>query len=581
MKKIALNIFVLVIFQCSFSQKKDENIGSEVVNIVKPYTPTLSDAFKLKDVPTINEEMPEPKKAIQYSIFSFPVASTFIPSKGKAVDVEKEDLPKGFSNYAYLGFGNYATAQADVFLAHQISNSDYWGARLQHISSQGGIKEVVLDDKFMTTQGYFTYGSKSKNLSWNVDLNIKNQMINWYGLPTNNILFNQQQIDSIDSKQMYNTMGLSADVLMKDGFFNQAKVYFKRFSDDYKSGENRFFIQPDFNFEVDQLKFNALVTLDYVGGKWKNDSILLGKTNYTNLLAGIQPSLLYQQDDFSVSLGAGLFLANLKQDTVSDTNFYIYPNIKASYKLVGDLLIAYAGAVGGLQQNSYAQYVDKNPFVSPNLTILPTDNSFDVYGGLKGKIANSVAFDVKAALKNEKYKAFFVSNSYNSSLVSPLGFQYGNSFQVLYDNLNTFTVFGELKADISKKTTFGISGSFAAYSPSNFEKAWNLPQLNIESTFTTQFGPKWYGSAQVFFVGERYDWVTEEDRSAINPVYTNKIETLDSYFDLNLQLIYKYSPRWNFYLKGNNLANQQYNKWANFPVQGIQIVIGASYKFDF
>ena len=29
------------------AQKKDENIGTEVVNVVKPYTPTISDAFKV------------------------------------------------------------------------------------------------------------------------------------------------------------------------------------------------------------------------------------------------------------------------------------------------------------------------------------------------------------------------------------------------------------------------------------------------------------------------------------------------------------------------------------------------------
>ena len=44
---------------------------------------------------------------------------------------------------------------------------------------------------------------------------------------------------------------------------------------------------------------------------------------------------------------------------------------------------------------------------------------------------------------------------------------------------------------------------------------------------------------------------------------------------------YTFSKRLNFFLKGNNLANQQYNRWANFPVQGIQILGGASYKFDF
>jgi hypothetical protein len=47
-KYIIIGIFAFAT-QLTFSQVKDENIGSEVVNIVKPYTPTISDAFKVKE----------------------------------------------------------------------------------------------------------------------------------------------------------------------------------------------------------------------------------------------------------------------------------------------------------------------------------------------------------------------------------------------------------------------------------------------------------------------------------------------------------------------------------------------------
>ena len=85
MNKLNRIIIVLVIFgiQFSFSQKKDENIGSEVVNIVKPYTPTISDAFKVKETPVLEDEEDQKKETIQYNIFSFPVASTFTPAKEK------------------------------------------------------------------------------------------------------------------------------------------------------------------------------------------------------------------------------------------------------------------------------------------------------------------------------------------------------------------------------------------------------------------------------------------------------------------------------------------------------------------
>jgi hypothetical protein len=63
--------------------QKKEDIGSEVVNVVKPYTAAISDAFKVPETPVLDDEGCK-KETIKYSIFSFPVASTFTPSKGKA-----------------------------------------------------------------------------------------------------------------------------------------------------------------------------------------------------------------------------------------------------------------------------------------------------------------------------------------------------------------------------------------------------------------------------------------------------------------------------------------------------------------
>jgi hypothetical protein len=40
-------------FVCS---KKEENIGSEVVNVVKPYTAAISDAFKVPETPVLDDE---------------------------------------------------------------------------------------------------------------------------------------------------------------------------------------------------------------------------------------------------------------------------------------------------------------------------------------------------------------------------------------------------------------------------------------------------------------------------------------------------------------------------------------------
>ena len=584
MKKLNIIALVLVVFgiQISFSQVKDENIGSEVVNIVKPYTPTISDAFKVKETPLLDDEDNQKKEVIQYNIFSFPVASTFTPAKGKAAGVDKTEKEKLYNNYATLGFGNYPTINAELFITQNLSRSNYVGGMLRHLSSQGGINDLVLDDKFYNTSLDVTYGVRERDMSWNVDLGVKNQIYNWYGLPTDAILFDDPTIASIDSKQTYNTIALGGKMSLKDGFFNDASMQFKRFSDGLGSGENRFFIKPNFDFDVMNQKIKADFVVDYVGGSFDRMYDVNSELQYSTIIAGTKPSILYQQDDLSVQIGAGVYYATAKINGESDGKIFVYPNVKASYKIVGDILVAYAGAEGDLQQNSYADFVDQNTFVSPTLFVVPTDNKYDIYVGMKGKLANSVAFNVRASYLNQDDKALFVSNEYNPANGNTEGYAYGNSFGVVYDNVTTLSMFGELKADFSKNITFGINGTFNTFSTDTQAEAWNLPQLKIGATLDFDITEKWYAGANIFFVGERKDIVTiQDDVLVFPPTFSQQEVTLDSYFDLNAHVGFKYNTRLTAFLKGNNLANQEYNRWANFPVQGIQVLLGANYKFDF
>ena len=585
MNKYKIYLSVLIVFtafQFSFSQKKNENIGSEVVNIVKPYTPTISDAFKVKETPVLEDEEEQKKETIQYNIFSFPVASTFTPAKGKAAGVDKTEKEKLYNNYATLGFGNYPTINAELFITQNLSRSNYVGGMFRHLSSQGGIKDLELDDKYGNTSLDLTYGVRERDMSWNVDLGVKNQIYNWYGLPTKNIFFDDATIGGIDSKQSYNTIALGGKMSFKDGIFNEATMQFKRFSDGFGSGENRFFIKPDFDFEIMSQKIKADFVVDYVGGSFDRMLDVDSELKYSTIIAGTKPSILYQQDDLSIQIGAGIFYATAKVNGESDGKIFVYPNIKASYKLVGDILIAYAGAEGGLQQNSYADFVEDNAFVSPTIFVSPTDNKYDIYAGLKGKLANAVAFNVRASYLNQDDKAMFVSNEYNPANANTEGYAYGNSFGVVYDNVKTISLFGELKADFSKNVAFGVNATYNNFSTDMESEAWNLPQLKVGTSIDFDINEKWYAGANVFFVGERKDRVTvQDDMLAFPATFTQQVQNLDSYFDLNAHVGYKYNARLTGFLKANNLANQQYNRWTNMPVQGIQILLGANYKFDF
>ncbi|KGO87783.1 TonB-dependent receptor [Flavobacterium rivuli WB 3.3-2 = DSM 21788] len=567
--------------QATYAQKKDENIGTEVVNVVKPYTPTISDAFKVKETPVIEDAQDAPKEEIKYNIFSFPVASTFTPAKGKAAAVDKEKKEKLFKNYATLGLGNYGTINGELFVTENIDDTQYVGGTFRNLSSQGGIDGVKLDDAYRTTGVDLTYGNRKESYTFNTDIGFQNQRYNWYGLPVEYQVFDDATLAGIDEKQTYNTFYVGGKIATKDSFFHEASAQYKRFWDAFGSAENRFFIKPSFDVDISETKVKVDLVADYVGGDFEHNYYTPDALSYSNFNLGIQPSIVYQQADLSVQLGAGVFYSMGKQNNDSDNKFYIYPQIKASYKVVGDLMVAYAGAEGKLNQNSYADLAGQNQFVSPTLAVVPTSQQYDLYVGLKGKLANAVSYNIRGSYMNEDDRAFFTSN--NPFAITPeaevKGYSYGNSFGVLYDKLKTISFFGELKADFSQNITFGINGTYNSYTTDQ-EQAWNLPEIKVGSSLDVKITEKWFAGANVFFVGDRYDRVFNPNLTDPT-LFDTQLVTLKSYFDLNANVGYKYNERLTGFIKLNNIANQNYQRWVNYQVQGFQFLIGASYKFNF
>jgi len=572
MKQVKYIAAILFVTQIAFAQKKDENIGTEVVNVVKPYTPTISDAFKVKETPSLDDEETQKKENIKYTIFSFPVASTFAPAKGKAAGVDKSPQEKIFSNYLTLAAGNYGTVNAELFVTENVSNTDYFGGSLRHSSSQGGIDGVVLDDKFMNTTLDLTYGSRTNTMNWNADLGYQHQIYNWYGFYPGTIT--PETLATIDEQQTYHTLYVGGRLGLNN-ILKESSVKFTRFWDAYGSAENRFVAKPSLEFDIVEQKIKADFVLDYISGSFDKNMVGNAGIKYGFTNVGFQPSIKIQKDDLTVNAGVGFFYSAAQEQ--GESKFFIYPQVTGSYRVVGDLMIFYAGLEGGLKQNSYRDFVQENFFVSPTLMVAPTDQKYDIYVGLKGKLANSVSYNIRGSYLNEDNRALFKSNGYEE-LVGFEGYQYGNSFNVVYDKLKTVSFFGELKADFSKNVAFGINGTFSSYSTDVENEAWNLPALKLGASLDVNITQKWYAGTNVFFVGERKDFA--HFASLTQPTFDTEV-TLDSYFDLNAHVGYKHSERLTFFLKGNNLANQDYQRWLNYPVQGLQVLGGANYKFDF
>lgn len=569
---IATVIVILVQSTIKAQERKKDTIEDQVVNVVRPYKPTISDAFKIKEKPKLSDSNTVKKKPVKYNIFSIPVASTFTPAKGKAANVEKAKPIKLFDNYASLGVGSYTTVLGEVYLNHAINTNENVGGYFSHHSSQGGIENLLLDDDFAKTNLNAHYSQKLRDFSWKVDAGFNVQSYNWYGLPQN--FYGSTEANQIDPGHSFSGFNIGGKLKFEDAIINDGSVRFRRFTDNQDSGENRFIAKTSFDIPLQDEQIKTSFYIDYLKGSFDMAYTTDDEIRYGNTTLGLSPSYTLKQDDLTVDLG--LSLVYLNDTELNDNKFFIYPNIEASYRLVNEILIAYGGITGGLIQNSYEDFANQNPFVSPTLIVAPTDQRYNGFLGLKGKLSNNVSYNIKGNYFAEENKPLFKAN--DAQTFATRDYQYGNSFGVVYDDVTTFSIAGELNIDVNRNFTFGIKGEYFNYSLDTQQEAWNLPDITGSIFMDFQISEKWYAGASAFYVGERKDQLllvgtlTFPDPTPI---------TLESYFDANAHLGYKINDQLSVFAKVNNIANQDYQRFLNFPVQGIQALGGATYQFDF
>lgn len=391
LKMVVVCLIVFLGFNMSAQEKDD--LGTEVVNIVKPYTPTISDAFKVKETPVLNDSTTSAKKHVNYSIFSVPVASTFTPAKGKAATVEKAKPIKLYDNYATLGFGNYTSILGELYSNFEISRTDNVGFFFRHNSSQGGIDGVRLDDKFYDTSLDANYTSRQRDASYRLDAGVAHQIFNWYGLNSEFETITDEAISTIDPLQSYLSGYVGGSLAIEDSYFEKATANVRYLSDAYSSSEFNITLLPEFSFPISDFDLKVDVDIDYLSGSFDQGYYNSSAINYGFFNTGVMPSLTYVNDDLTLKLGAAAYVGIDTEN--SSTDFFIYPRLGVSYRVVDELLIAYGGFEGDLEQNSYYGFKEDNPYMSPTLMIAPTSKIYESFVGLKGKLSNSVGYNLR------------------------------------------------------------------------------------------------------------------------------------------------------------------------------------------
>lgn len=578
--------FLLSFIFCINTYAQRDTISTDKLIIIKQYSPTVNDAFKIKQKPSEKDTIKQERRALSYSFIDVPVASTFTSAKGTASGVRMAPPEKLYENYARFGAGNYSTILADFYTNFDLDRDRNIDIKFSHLSSQGGIKDVVLDDGFSDTSVGLNLTSQDRFFEWDTGIDVNHREVNYYGLPESfTSSLSQEELNAIDSKQTYTKLAAMGGFKFFDGYFKGADAKLQNFSDNYSNSEQLLEIKPLVEIPVRNQNLTIKGDLSFLNGGFDSFSFMAYELNYQQLLAGVNPYVDLNYSKVSLKLGAkAVFFSDIE---ASSSKVFFYPDVEAQFLLNQETIKINLGVNGDLQQNTYEQFSSQNPFVAPSLLIRPSDLQYNAFAGFSTKLLDNLSLSAQANYSKTSDYAFFTANP-SSEFVSRTptrrNFDYQNSFGVTYDDLDIFSIAADLTYQIESDFSVGFFGKYSNYSTSEFQEAWNLPEIELKAYADYDLTEKWNFSASLFYIGQRKDLDADLrilPSGAVDPNnFSESVNTVDGFLDVNASVHYKIKPRLTAFANANNLLNNSYNRWQNYEVQGLQILGGLIYQFD-
>jgi len=239
----------------------------------------------------------------------------------------------------------------------------------------------------------------------------------------------------------------------------------------------------------------------------------------------------------------------------------------------------YGGIDGGLIKNSFLSLSDQNPWIVSTVQagypkkdqFRYQHNQFDISGGIRGNIAQQFGFNLQVRFLFFKDMPFFINTSGTTSYMSSLPL---NKFMVIYDDGNLLNFSGEFTYQFGGNVKMWLKGEYNTYSLDSITQPYHKPISLVSLGGSYTIKKKVNIWIEAFLSGKRYALNTDY---AFPQLWTD-IE-MDSYFDINLGMSYNISDTFSVWLSGTNLLNSNYQRYYNYPVQGLEIMGGIGIRF--
>jgi len=570
LKKTVLAI-VIIGFAFSIAQAQEQRDLDKEVKVRTTYQPKINKAKRIGELPVVKDTASF-TPTFNYFVQTKPLTVGFSPVEIPAAKIVGEPLKKLNSHDLTLAGGNYSTLFGDYRFNNQRSKTTDFGVHLRHYSTNGKLT-LENDDKVKpdwTEQLAEVYGTVYLDeAKVNGRLFYERNAYNYFGAPQNDYSMSNPGFRFPYNEQKLNNFGLSAD--FQTMFDDEEKLNFglglkyEYFSDDIDLKETDIAVLANAKIRRGDGFWSLCSKFDYfsIDGlyNWEENNL---DNDRKTMVWSLQPSYLLQTGKLNLQLGVKPVIV-----MGDDSETKIYPDVKVDFEAIDNILSLFFGLDGDLNMNRSKDITSENPFVFSGLDVMPSNQKYRLFGGIRGSLSSTSSFNLSAEYSAIDNQYFFVNAqniSFSTFEATPVT-AYSNKFGVVYDDISLLRLSADLNLAWNEKLSLSSKVVYNSYAMDILDEAWHKPNFEVNANASYKFTNELTFQAGVNMIGERKTWADNEKK------------TLDAVYDLNIGANYRFSEHFTVFGRVNNLFADKYYQWEGYPSQRLNFLLGAKVSF--
>jgi len=278
--------------------------------------------------------------------------------------------------------------------------------------------------------------------------------------------------------------------------------------------------------------------------------------NQTNSIFIIQPSIELNKWNSSIKVGVN--------PSFTTKEFSLFPLIQFSKKLNDTNYLLVANWQTILTNNNYASLSMINPWIAAPINLkITTQEKKEL--SLFINASKKLQYNFGLSLNDYRNIPFF--NRINN--VAPSQF-FGLQFQPIFENRAiTLEFVTAMHYQLSDQLIVKANAKYIQFnSIRENTNAWGILPLNFNGELN------WYPSKKWSINGAMQYWSGASFLNEASNAYD-----LNKALVLNASFNYQLTPHLKAWAKGENLLNKKYQRWAEYPSLGVQLIAGIVYSF--